>query len=78
MSLYLVRHPRPVGHPGCCYGRTELGVAPAEIEAAYARVREAIGTRVALVEAGRLERAAVLDAAIRFGSVHALEAPCAR
>lgn len=61
MSLYLVRHPRPVAYAGCCYGRTELGVAPAERCRVLARCR-----------------AGALDAAIPFGSVHALEAPCAR
>lgn len=45
MPLYLVRHPRPLGHEGRCYGRTELGVAEADVESALAGVRSRIDAR---------------------------------
>lgn len=34
MHIYLVRHPRPTGTEGLCYGRLEVAVTPQAIAAA--------------------------------------------
>ncbi len=38
MELWLIRHPRPEGAEGICYGRLDLPVAEPEAEAAAARL----------------------------------------
>ena len=39
MELHLVRHPAPLTHPGTCYGRTDLPVAPSVMAAAAKQLR---------------------------------------
>lgn len=39
MRLILVRHPQPLVAPGMCYGRTDLAVAPEQLEQTLAALR---------------------------------------
>ncbi|MFS2006080.1 histidine phosphatase family protein [Duganella sp. CT11-25] len=39
MQLILVRHPQPLVASGVCYGRTDLAVAPAQLEQTLAALR---------------------------------------
>jgi alpha-ribazole phosphatase len=42
MEIYLVRHPRPSGCEGLCYGRTDMPVDPDTLAAAAASLRSRI------------------------------------
>jgi alpha-ribazole phosphatase len=46
MEIYLIRHPRPLGGEGRCYGRLELEVEPHVVQAAAASVRAALPLHV--------------------------------
>jgi alpha-ribazole phosphatase len=43
MSLYLIRHPQPVGVRGLCYGRRDVGIEPESLAAAVSSVRRRLG-----------------------------------
>jgi alpha-ribazole phosphatase len=42
MRLILVRHPQPLVAPGMCYGRTDLAVAPEQLEQTLAALRTSL------------------------------------
>jgi alpha-ribazole phosphatase len=59
MRLILIRHPQPAVAPGICYGRTDLAVAPAQLELALAALLPALPAGLP-VYASPLQRCAVL------------------
>ena len=59
MRLILIRHPQPAVAPGICYGRTDLPVAPAQLELALAALLPALPAGLP-VYASPLQRCAVL------------------
>ncbi len=61
MRLILIRHPQPDVAPGMCYGRTDLAVAPAQLEQALATLLPAIPDGIPLFSSP-LRRCAVLAA----------------
>ena len=61
MRLILIRHPQPDVAPGVCYGRTDLPVAPAQLELALAALLPTLPTGLP-VYASPLQRCAVLAA----------------
>lgn len=61
MQLYLVRHPQPEVAPGVCYGRTDLPVAPQQLEQAVAALLPVLPGNLPLY-ASPLQRCAVLAA----------------
>ncbi|MET0321324.1 MAG: histidine phosphatase family protein [Duganella sp.] len=42
MHLILIRHPEPAVAPGVCYGRTDLAVAPDQLDQALAALRPSL------------------------------------
>lgn len=59
MQLILIRHPQPDVAPGICYGRTDLAVAPPQLELVLAALLPTLPTALP-VYASPLQRCAVL------------------
>jgi alpha-ribazole phosphatase len=62
VELILVRHPRPVGGEGICYGSSDLGVADEELSGALAVLRALDLPGAAPVVTSPLSRCALLAA----------------
>jgi len=59
MRLVLIRHPQPDVAPGMCYGRTDLAVAPGQLEQAVAALLPQVPAGLPLFSSP-LQRCAVL------------------
>lgn len=69
MRLILIRHPQPTIAPGICYGRTDLSVAPAQLELALAALLPTLPAGLP-VYASPLQRCAVLAARLTSEPVY--------
>lgn len=69
MRLILIRHPQPDVAPGICYGRTDLPVAPAQLELALGALLPILPTGLP-VYASPLQRCAVLAARLASDPVY--------
>jgi alpha-ribazole phosphatase len=69
MRLILVRHPQPLVAPGVCYGRTDLAVAPEQLEQTLAALIPMLPAALPLYSSP-LRRCAELAARLSPASIH--------